>query len=176
MNKVKKNVMIPLSDGMVRQCLGLNTKIIKYSELKQYNTMSDIIPNINDFFICLLEEEMNSGHWTCCMNLKEGYYYFNSYGKKYDVDISVIPMCIRKILNESKPEFKRLLGDLDMDYNKTNFQGSKSMVCGRYCCLVITYCCMLGYSANDFNEFLVDKKKELKMKSYDEVVAKLCPI
>ena len=28
----------------------------------------------------------------------------------------------------------------------------------------------------DFNEFLVDKKKELKMKSYDEVVAKLCPI
>ena len=176
MNKIKKNVLIPLSDGMVRQCLGGDTKIVKYSELKQYNHIYDLLPTINSFAVILLEDDINSGHWCAVMRLPAGLYYFNSYGSRYDLDISVIPLCIRKILNESKPEFKRLLGDLDMDYNKTNFQGSKSQVCGRYCCLVITYCCMMGYSASDFNEFLVDKKKELKMKSYDEVVAKLCPI
>ena len=176
MNKIKQTVMIPLSDGMVRQALGPDTKIIKYSELKQYNNIRDIIPNVNDFFICLLEEEPSSGHWTCCMNLKDGMYYFNSYGKKYDTDLSVIPMCIRRILGQDKREFARLLDGELMDWNKTNFQGDKSMVCGRYCCLVITMCCMMGYSAEDFQQFLIDKKKELNTKTYDELVARLCPI
>jgi len=171
MNKIKKTIMTPLSDGMVRSCLGQNTKIIKFSELKQYNNMSDIIPNINDFFICLLEEEMNSGHWTCCLHLKDGYYYFNSYGKKYDADISVIPMCIRRILFEDKREFNRLLDGAKCDYNKTKYQGNKSQVCGRYCVLAITMMCMMGYSPEDFGKFLVDKKKELGV-SFDELVAK----
>jgi hypothetical protein len=143
--------------------------------LKQYNSISDIIPNINNFFICLLEENFNEGHWTCCMHLKEGYYYFNSYGQKYDSDISVIPMCIRRILGQDRREFSRLLDGVKCDWNKTKLQGERSQVCGRYCCLVITMCCMMGYDSTDFIQFLVDKKKELKL-SYDELVAKLCPI
>jgi hypothetical protein len=35
---------------------------------------------------------------------------------------------------------------------------------------------MMGYSPEDFGQFLVDKKKELKTKTYDELVARLCPI
>jgi hypothetical protein len=165
-----------LSDAQVRACLSPETKIVKYSELKQYNHIYDLLPTINSFAVILLEDDINSGHWTAVMRLPEGLYYFNSYGKRHDNDISVIPMMIRKILFEDKREFKRLLHDLPMKYNETKFQGTASQVCGRYCCLVITYCCMMGYSASDFNKFLVDKKKELKMKSYDELVAKLCPI
>ena len=172
----KKTIMTPLSDGMVRQCLGGDTKIVKYSELKQYNHIYDLLPTINSFAVILLEDDINSGHWTAVMRLPTSLYYFNSYGSRYDLDISVIPMCIRRILFEDKREFKRLLGDLPMVYNKIKYQGDRSQVCGRYCCLVITMCCMMGYSAEDFQQFLIDKKKELKTKSFDELVARLCPI
>jgi hypothetical protein len=177
MNKIKKTIMTPLSDGMVRQCLGLLTPIVKYSELKQYNHIYDLLPTINSFAVILLEDDINSGHWCAVMRLPAGLYYFNSYGSRYDTDLSVIPMCIRRILGQDQREFKRLLGgDLDMDYNKVKYQNNKSMVCGRYVCVVITYCCMMGFSPTDFNKFLVDKKKELKMKTYDDLIARLCPI
>jgi hypothetical protein len=176
MSKIKKTVMVPLSDGMVRQALGPSTPIVKYNELKNYNHIYDLLPTINSFAVILLEDDINSGHWCAVLRLPAGLYYFNSYGSRFDSDLSVIPMCIRRILGQDRREFRRLLGDLPMDWNKTKFQGDKSMVCGRYSCLVITMCCMMGYSASDFNKFLIDKKKELKTKTYDELVARLCPI
>jgi hypothetical protein len=171
-----KKIYQPLSDAQVKACLGPSTPIVKYNELKNYNHIYDLLPTINSFAVILLEDDINSGHWCAVLRLPAGLYYFNSYGQKYDADLSVIPMCIRRILGQDRREFRRLLGDLPMDYNKTKFQGDKSMVCGRYCCLVITMCCMMGYSAEDFDQFLVDKKKELKTKTYDELVARLCPI
>lgn len=176
MNTIKKNVMTPLSDEMVRQCLGPATPIVKYADLKQYNHIYDLLPTINSFAVILLEDDINSGHWTAVMRLPTGLYYYNSYGSRYDNDISVIPMMIRRILMEDRREFRRLLGDLPMDYNKIKYQNNKSQVCGRYVCVVITYCCMMGFSPTDFNKFLVSKKRELKMKSFDELVARLCPI
>jgi hypothetical protein len=172
---MNKTIMTPLSDGLVRQALGNNTRILKYSELKNYETIDDLLPNINDFFIVLLEEEMNSGHWTCMMRTPTCYYYFNSYGQKYDVDISVIPMCIRKILGEDKREISRLLDGKTCEWNNTKLQGDKSQVCGRFCVLTITMICMLGYSPNDYINFLKKKKDELG-KSYDEIVAKFVNI
>jgi hypothetical protein len=171
-----KKIYQPLSDAQVRACLSPETKIVKYSELKQYNHIYDLLPTINSFAVILLEEQLSSGHWCAVMRLPTGLYYYNSYGKAYDRDISVIPMCIRRILGESNPEFKRLLDGLPMDYNKVKYQNNKSQVCGRYSCLVITYCCMMGFSPSDFNKFLIDKKKELKLKSFDLLVARLCPI
>ena len=171
----KKTIMTPLSDGLVRQALGNDTRIIKYSELKNYETIDDLLPTINSFFIILLEEEMNSGHWTCMFRTPTGYYYFNSYGQKYDVDISVIPMCIRKILGEDKREITRLLDGKTCEWNNTKLQGDKSQVCGRWCILCISMCCMMGYSPDDFIKFIKDKSKELG-KSCDEIVAKFVNI
>ncbi len=34
--------------------------LCEYSELKNYETIDDLLPTINSFFIILLEEEMNS--------------------------------------------------------------------------------------------------------------------
>ena len=100
--------MEPLSDAKVREALGDDVKILKYSELKNYVTIDELLPAVNSFFICLLEEELNSGHWVCCLRLGDGLFYFNSYGIKFDLDINVIPMCIRRILGEDKREFSRL--------------------------------------------------------------------
>ena len=78
----------PLSDSKVRQALGDATRILKYSELKNYDTINDLLPKINDFVIILLEEDVNRGHWTALMKPTSGYYYFNSYGQKLSADES----------------------------------------------------------------------------------------
>jgi hypothetical protein len=168
MNKLDE----PLSDSKVKQALGDATRVIKYSELKNYDTMADLLPKINDFVIILLEEDVNRGHWTALMKPHGGYYYFNSYGTKYDTDISVIPMCIRKILGEDKREITRLLDGHKCDWNRTKLQGEKSQVCGRWCILAITTLCFMGYSPADFIEFVKEKAKKLN-KTCDELVVSL---
>ncbi len=167
--------MTPLSDTKVRQALGDDVKILKYSELKNYESMNELLPKPNSFFICLLEEDFNSGHWTCCMKLKEGFYYFNSYGERFDSDLSTIPMCIRKILGEDRREFSRLLDGAVCDWNKVKLQGERSQVCGRYCVLAITMMCFLNYSPAEFVNFVQDKAKTLG-KSCDQVVCHIVNI
>ncbi len=148
----------PLSDGAVREALGADTRILKYSELKNYKTIFELLPKINTFFICLLEENLNRGHWVTIMRLKNGFFYFNSYGQKYDRDVSVIPRCIRKILGQDPArEFTRLLGGRPCDWNKTKLQGETSQVCGRYCVLAIVFLCFLGHSPAELIEFLTEK-------------------
>jgi hypothetical protein len=172
---MSKILFEPLSDSKVREALGDDVKILKYSELKKYATIDELLPKINSFFICLLEEELNSGHWVACMRLGEGLFYFNSYGQKYDTDLSVVPRCIRKILNEDKREFSRLFDGADCDWNRIKLQGDKSQTCGRYVVLAITMCCFLQYSPTEFVEFVQNKSKTMD-KSCDAVVASIVNI
>jgi hypothetical protein len=162
----------PLSDTKVKQALGDATRVLKYSELKNYETINDLLPKINDFIIILLEEDVNRGHWTALMKPSSSYYYFNSYGTKYDTDISVIPLCIRRILHEDRREITRLLDGHPCDWNKTKLQGEKSQTCGRWCVLAITMICFMMYSPAEFIEFVKDKAKKLN-KSCDELVVSL---
>ena len=58
-----KTVHKALSDKDIRQILGDTCKIIKYSELSKYNTLSEFLPELLDYVVILYEEEYNSGHW-----------------------------------------------------------------------------------------------------------------
>jgi hypothetical protein len=171
MNKI---IMTPLSDIKVKQALGPGTKILKYSELKNYETIHEILPSVGSFCILLLEDDFNSGHWCAIMKTKDGIFYYNSYGKKYDTDLAVIPMCIRKILGEDKKEIGRLLDGEMCTWNKIKMQGERSQVCGRFCILVITMVCMMNYSPADCMDFLTEKKDLFG--GYDRMVATFVPI
>ena len=172
MNKIDQ----PLSDGAVREALGADTRILKYSELKNFRSMAELLPTVNSFFICLLEEEINRGHWTCMMRLKKNYFYFNSYGVKFDSDLSVIPRCIRRILDEDPArQFKRLLGGRKCEWNKTKLQGETSQTCGRYCVLAIVFLCFLGHSPTELVEFLKEKAAATGQ-SFDGVVCQIVSI
>ena len=166
---MNKTIMTPLSDAKVKAALGPETKILKYSELKNYETIHEILPTVGSFCILLLEDDFNTGHWCAIMKVKEGIFYYNSYGKKYDVDLSVIPMCIRKILHEDKREITRLLDGEMCTWNKIKMQGNTSQVCGRFCILVITMVCMMQYSPTECMDFLTEKKDMFG--SYDKMVA-----
>jgi hypothetical protein len=172
MNKIYQ----PLSASQVESALGLGTRILKYSELKNYETINDLLPNINDFVILLLEDSQNHGHWTCLMKYdNDKYYYFNSYGKKYDTDLSVVPMCIRRILGQENKEIARLLDGKTCSWNKNAFQNERSQVCGRYCILAVSMITKMGFSPPDFERFLLEKSK-LANKSVDSMIAGFVPI
>ena len=171
MNKINE----PLSSSKVKSALGDNCRILKYSQLRDYDNIKDLLPDVNDFIILLLEDSENHGHWTALMNSKSGYYYFNSYGKKYDSDLSVIPTCINRILGQDKREITRLLDGKNCDWNKKCFQGSKSQTCGRWCVIAITLICMMGYSPREAEKYIIDKS-ELLGKGYDEFVSKFVSI
>jgi hypothetical protein len=165
----------PLSDGAVREALG-DVRILKYSELKNYKTIFELLPKINTFFICLLEEDVNRGHWVTMIRLEDGLFYFNSYGVKYDRDVSVIPRCVRKILGEDPArEFTRLLGGRKCEWNRTVLQGDKSQTCGRWVVLAIVFCCFLGYLPAELVEFVQDKSKA-SGQSFDAVVTSIISI
>ncbi len=179
--------MEPLSDVAVREALGDDTRIIKYSELKNYGSMAELLPTKNSFFICLLEEEYNKGHWVAMMRLEDGgskgsqaaeprFYYFNSYGIKYDRDVSVIPRCIRKILDQDPArEFTRLLGGRKCDWNRSKLQGETSQTCGRYCVLAIVFLCFLGHSPTELVDFLKENA-ETEGTTPDGVIISIVPI
>jgi hypothetical protein len=173
---MNNKIDVPLSDSAVREALGADTRILKYSELKNYKTMAELLPTVNSFFICLLEEEQNRGHWTCMMRLKKNYFYFNSYGVKYDADISVVPRCIRRILDEDPArQFKRLLGGRKCDWNRVQVQGETSQTCGRWVVLAIVFCCFLGHLPAELVELVRDKSKA-SGQSFDAIVCQIVNI
>jgi len=157
-----------LTNEELDRYLGGNHDIVLYSQLKNYNSIDDLLPETNTYKVILIEEKKNNGHWVCCCRLKDGYYYFNSYGNKYDSDLFVIPKMTRIILGESIQEFKRLLNGKLMDWNKIKYQGSNSTTCGRYVVVFIMYVIKLGFTPKDVEELFKHKREEYG--SYDEMI------
>ena len=48
--KMSKILFEPLSDSKVREALGDDVKILKYSELKKYGSIDELLPTVNSFF------------------------------------------------------------------------------------------------------------------------------
>jgi len=59
MNKLQT----PLSNFDLEKHLG-SQKIVKYSDLKNYKDLYELMPNKVDYCIVLLEAQRNIGHWT----------------------------------------------------------------------------------------------------------------
>ena len=77
----------PMSDGELEKYTGVKAEqIIKYSELKDYKTIDDLLPKDKSFRIILLEETYNSGHWIAIMRYGSTVEFFNSYGTGPDKD------------------------------------------------------------------------------------------
>ena len=165
---------VPLSDDDLQRALGIRSDVIvKYSELKDYSTLEDLIGNVGNFRIILIEDKYNSGHWVAIARGTTHYYFFNSYGVKPDGDWKWVPRMTRLILGEGTNELTRLLKDVPHEYNKMKLQGSKSQTCGRWCVLFCILCGKMLYSMTEFNTYLKDRKKESPKKSYDQLILEL---
>jgi hypothetical protein len=159
----------PLSNGEIAKMLNINVSdIIPYSDLSNYKSILDLLPNPYSFKIILLQERQNKGHWVVLIRQKNKYFYFNSYGGKYDMDMNSISRLARKILEQDEPKIQQLLGGKKMIHNSIEFQGNDSETCGRYCVYIVKQCC---YNKVPFNKVIKTLQREGKP-NYDDYMLK----
>lgn len=162
----------PLTDADVERFLGNKACILKYSELKNYKTIENLLPAVLDYKIILIEDRYNSGHWVCICRTRTEYYFFNSYGAGPDTDWRFVSRMTRLILGEETNELTRLLRPTKWAYNHVRYQHGSTQTCGRWCVLFISLVCKMMYSMDEVHKFLKNKKLESKL-SYDEIVCRL---
>jgi hypothetical protein len=172
---LKKEMSIPLSDGDIREHLN-NPLILKYSELDEYGTLENVLPNIKSYCVILYENSPNSGHWVCISRPKEGIAeYYDSYGGYVDCPLTWTPKDIRDTLGEVIPTLSRMFDECpeEVVYNKIKYQKESGGVsnCGRWVVLRIKK--MLdGMNLNQFYEFCKSECKRLNL-DMDKMVTAL---
>ena len=162
----------PLTDLDVERALGTKDCIIKYSELANYQTIEDLLPEVGSFKIILIEDRFNSGHWVCICR-GDCFYYFNSYGCKPDSDWRFVPRMTRLILGEGTNELTRLFKPVKMEYNTMRLQKGSTQTCGRHVVLFLSLTCKMGYTMDDFYTFMKNKKQSHPDLSYDQICVQL---
>ena len=171
----------PLTDVDIESHTGVSAdKIVKYSELKDYKKIEDLLPSDKSFKIILIEDKYNSGHWVVVMRYGKTIEYFNSYGAKWDTDWKFINRMMRVILGQNSYEMTRLMEQAKDDgwnttWNHHKYQkvSSKVQTCGRWVILRIEMMKM-GYNDQEFYDFIKKRKTELN-RDGDFVVAKYVP-
>ncbi len=96
MNKIQELEKTPLSDDDLRRMLGKDksrVKVIMYEDLKNYESLEQLLPNMYDAVIVLLQIEGPNapkvGHWICLMNHGNHFEYFDSYGLDPDEELAL---------------------------------------------------------------------------------------
>jgi hypothetical protein len=159
---------------------GMKDKIVKYSDLKNYRSINDLLPEDFDFRIVLIESQRNSGHWTCVLKYKDVIEYFNSYGTFCGYDFKFIAASMCRMLGQGRDDLLELLRtkrpDQQLYYNKKKLQSDAEGIntCGRH---VIARClaAIVGYQLDEFIKKCEDKKRE-SGKPYDILVIDWVPI
>ena len=171
LNSYKKQLAYMVSDDDFQMMLGpsANHKIIKYSELNNYNSLDQLLPEQRDYRIILTETKPNSGHWCLLSKYpsKGGvvYEWFDSYGMRPDGELSFISSVMKRVLGEDKHILSKLMDDVKKGggrdtYNKKKLQilADNISTCGRWCMLRAKMMEM-GYSLDDFVDFIVKSKE-----------------
>jgi hypothetical protein len=137
--------------------------IIKYSELRNYKSLDELLPNQFDFKIILLETNRNQGHWVCVIRMNNTIELFNSYGVPIDSEFRYIPDTVERWLGQSTRYLSNLVkknNTFKIVSNKYKFQSKDPSVatCGRWVILRIETSRM-GYSLDTFIN-MIDKQVE----------------
>jgi hypothetical protein len=157
----------------------VQNQILKYSDLANYKTIYDLLPEQKDFRIILTETKQNEGHWCCILrypyNGKDTIEWFDPYGVRPDGELTFISTAMKKLLGENKHYLSALINTInksktDFIYNKTKFQQLADGIntCGRW-----TICRILmmrfGYNLEEFDDF-IHRNSEAEQKPPDILV------
>ena len=138
-----------------------STKLIKYSELDQYRTIEELLPNDVDYKIILIEQNPNSGHFCCILRYGKTIEWFDSYGIKPDGELSFISKVKNRLLGQDVKLLSLLLNDATargwkVIWNKKKLQQLKNGIntCGRWCLLRITMLTQFYFGLDEFIDFI----------------------
>jgi hypothetical protein len=152
--------------------------IIKYSDLKNYSKLEELLPTDKSARIILIEDKYNHGHWVCVLRYGDTFEYFNSYGKKYDADWGFVGRMMRVILGQQNNDMTRLFKQAQKDgwkttWNKVPYQKMAADVqtCGRWCVFRIETM-KIGYTLDEFHSLITKLTTENGGAAPDWVVSK----
>jgi hypothetical protein len=173
--KLEEIIEDPLGDNDIRQYLP-NAKILKYSELSNYKTIDDLMPDNTDFSVILYEDSPNKGHWVCVLKYKPYIEFFDSFGGSPDSQLGWVSCKVRRMLDQSKTYLTDLFNKspYDIIYNPIKYQATNDDIntCGRHCVFRILNLMKQNRDLAQYYE-LMKKLKEETNETYDEIVANI---
>lgn len=184
----KKIIASPLGDDDIKKYLP-DAKIMKYTDLKKFKTIEELLPSNKSYAIILYENQKNKGHWVTIMRYndkKRGdlIEFFDSLADdgKPDSQLNWVSNETNKFLGQGKPILTPLLNssNLPVIYNKFKFQsegnkrdGNSINTCGKHCVFRIINLLKNNSNLEDYFKLMSKSKKQSK-NTYDEIVAHLC--
>lgn len=181
----RKIIASALGDDDIKSYLP-DAKIIKYSDLKKYNNIEELLPKNKSYAIILYETEPNKGHWTCISryndkNKGDLIEFFDSLADNGEPDSQLKwnNKNTNKMLGQGQELLKPLLhkSELPVIYNKFKFQsegnkkdGNNINTCGRHCVFRIKNLLDCNRNLEQYYNFLNSIKKDSK-NTYDEIVS-----
>jgi hypothetical protein len=136
---LKKLKSIPLSSSDIRDYLGGMVKVIRYSEIRNYNTLKELLKPYNRVVI-LYETSQGYGHWVGLLVNGDGEVeFFDPYGYFIDDQFKFIDSSMRGIQSgQDKRYLTNLIlnapKDIKIVYNSKPIQSHKEGInsCGRH--------------------------------------------
>ena len=151
-----------------------NAKIITYPELKNYNSIDDLIPKHGDYCFLLYLQQPNSGHWTLLLNDNGIIEFFCSYGSNPSEPLKWSEN-VNSQLGQTIPYLDILLSKTKkpVKCNSIDYQNNRNYAiatCGRHDCFFLL--CYFKYNMDLDKYYTMMKaiKDKFKM-NYDEIVS-----
>nr|WPF46431.1 MAG: putative cysteine protease [Lake Baikal virophage 1] len=169
----------PMGDDDIKKYFP-QAKILKYSELRNYSDIKQLLPKLKSFFFLLYERSPNVGHWVLVSRYNDNgldtVEFFCSYGSKVDQPLTWTPIGMRVQLGEDKPLLSQLLdkSNLRVIYNPVQYQSKRSNIatCGAYDTLRASELVKHNTTLEEYNEMLSEVKKGTGL-TFDEIVSNL---
>lgn len=169
-NHFKLKLAAMMSDVDIKRYLGDNEDyILRYCQLRNYNTIDELLPVNGSFKVILTEDSKNHGHWCCILRQNNIIEWFDPIGVAPDYELSFIPKSIKCCLGEDKHYLTHLLKRanwLKVIWNKMKLQRVAQGIntCGRHCVLRIILMKM-GLNLKQFQDIIQQEVEDTEMPS-----------
>ena len=173
-----------MSDNDFKKYFGNRIQTVKYQNLDDYQSITQLLPKNKSYVIILIEWELNIGHWVLLSRYRDKgtniLEYFNSYSGYPSSELSLLNDKKRIELDEFDKHLNVLLNkamkDFTIIYNKFPLQSLKKVrgvepgTCGRHVILRLVMLKYFNLNLQQYINFMKKLKKESGL-SYDEIVA-----
>lgn len=169
--KLKQKANVYISEDDIEFYLGKEgrNKIIKYSDIDEYKTLNDLLPENIDYKIILLESTLNSGHWVAILRDHNVIEYFNSYGSPISFELDLNTPQLNEELDQNIKHLNVLLtkslNDFKIIYNTKQFQRLANNIgnCGRWVILRIILFLKNHMNIHQFIDFIDRASKKFNL-------------
>lgn len=171
---VEEIIEEPMDDGDIRAYYP-NAKIMRYSDLRDYKTITQLLPKDKSYAFLLYQHAPNQGHWVLLMRYGTTIEFFCSYGSAIDAPLKWTNPKDRQMLGEAVPYLSNLLkaqNEFNVIHNPVAYQakGNDKATCGAHDVMRLTQMLKHGQDLTDYYDYMTKIKKESGL-SYDEIVA-----